>query len=135
VNRIHSKRRAVALPLVILAILTLAIIGMAFLDLTRTRFALSYKAVHYNRAYYLAEAGLQWSAYDLDAGRSGVVDPSALPDALRDLVTAYPFRLGVTVAWEGHVAHLASRATVGGMTVVLEADRDLGPLAAFGGKP
>lgn len=130
------RRRALALPLVLLLLVLVAVVGYAFIDLTRARFGLSYKAVHYGRAYYLAEAGVQYSAYDLDKGGTGVVSPEALPPELSGLVGSYEYSIAVTTApMSGRRTAITSRATVGGVTVVLEAVRDLRALVVLRGRP
>lgn len=131
----RRDRRAMAMALILLAVLVLAVIGMAFMELTRTRYGLSYKAVHYNRAYYLAEAGLYWSVRELDRGGSGNAAPASLPPALSGLTSAYPYRLEVRVSRERGRHRIESRATVGELTVVLEGVRDLSALAILRGKP
>lgn len=130
----HSQA-GIALAFVLIMFLVLGVIGFAFMGLTQTRFGLSYKAVHYNRALYIAEAGLQWSLAQIDRGRPAGVSPNALPFPLRDLTDAYHYTLEVLVEHRGPAHRLTSRATVGGLTVVLEARRDLSPLVAIGGRP
>jgi hypothetical protein len=130
------SRRAIALPLVLLMLVLVAVVGYAYIDLTRARFGLSYKAVHYGRAYYLAEAGVQWAAWDVDRGGEGMVAPEALPAELSGMVNSYEYRLEVrTERLPGNRRGITSRATVGGVTVVLEAVRDLRALAVLRGRP
>lgn len=134
--RPRPPRRGIALPLVLLLVLLVAVVGYAYMDLTRARFGLSYKAVHYGRAYYLAEAGVEWSAWDLDRGGAGTVDPAAPPAELRAMVERYDYRIAVeTARISASRKRIVSRATVGGVTVVLEAVRDLRPLIVLRGRP